>query len=276
MSLCLNRSLIDNPNEGTIGNARLHVAGLDYTTYEAVSQAQYVTRNEQKMQLTASPFGSFWLGWTSSTIILRSGNPCSPDPYQVVLTSFNHLKKDSLLTVAFKDEWTLMAGHRSGFVNFLDHREGSEAQVRRMRHDDPLNALRILKDGHSVLASGLASTAVYDLRYLSAPCTSKKSEPCSRPVLKFSTSRASDRLELGVDYNQELNTVAIASSRNRSHYVNLYSARTGKIIPSALDRTVFDGPVPCLKFAYTSDGKCSLLMAPETVESKLIEWACDL
>lgn len=261
---------------GTTGNAQLHVAGLSHTTYEAVTHAQYTTRNEQKMQLTASPTGSFWLGWTSSTIFLRHGNPQSLDRYQTILTSLNHLKKDSLLTVAFKDEWTLMAGHRSGFVNFLDHREGLGSQVRRMRHDDPLNTLRILKDGHTVLANGLASTALYDLRYLKAPRTSKKSEPCSTPLLRFSIPRTSDRLELGLDYHSELNLVAIASSRNKSHYVTLYSTRNGRQVPSAMDRTALNGPIPCLKFAYSPERPNSLLMAPESEQPTLVEWACDV
>lgn len=192
-----------------------------------------------------------------------------------MLKSFDK-KEDSLLTVAFKDESVLMAGHRSGFVNFLDHRKGTESQVRRMRHDSPFNALRSLKDGHTILASGMTSTALYDLRYLAAPRTSKKSEPRSTAVLKFATPQTSDRLELGVDYLADLNLVAIASSRRGEHKVTLYSTRTGRRIASALDRESFMGPVPCLKFHETPDGQFRLLMAAASEEEPtLIEWGCE-
>ena len=261
---------------GTQHSAQLHVAGLDDTTYEAVSHAHYSLQNDQKIQLSASPGGNYWAAWTSSNIFVRNGTPQGLDPPPTVLSKPPYFKKDDLLSVAFKDEWTLMAGYRSGFINFLDHRAGSETQVQRMRHDEPLNALIVLKDGYTVLASGMASTASYDLRYLAAPRTCRKSEPCTISTLRFSTQHISDRLELGLDYLPELNIVAIASSRNKSHHVNLYSTKTGRAISSALDRNAFDGPVPCLKFTYSAENGHSLLMAPETDLPKLTEWACNI
>ena len=261
---------------GTTGSAQLHVAGLNDTTCEAISHAYYSIRSEQKIQLSASPRGMYWAAWSSSYIFIRNGTFRNPDPPPTVLSKLREFKKDDLLTVAFKDEWTLMAGYRSGFINFLDHRAGSEAQVQRMRHDDPLNALTVLKDGHTVMASGMASSALYDLRYLAAPRSCRKSEPCSTSTLRFSRRKISDRLELGLDYLPELNIVAIASSRNKSHHVNLYSTKTGRAISSALDRHAFDGPVPCLKFTYSAENGHSLLMAPESEKPILTEWACNI
>jgi hypothetical protein len=274
-SFCaINMSLTESSD--TTGYVHLHIVSLNQDNQQITNHCRFSLPNEQKLQLTASPGGTHWLGWTSSTIFLRPALQAYLHNSPVVLTSYPHHKKeDRLLTVAFKDESVLMAGHRSGFVNFLDHRTGSESQVRRMRHDSPLNALRSLKDGRTILASGLTSTALYDTRYLAAPGTSKKSEPCSTPVLKFA-AHTSDRLELGFDYLADLNMVAMASSSRRTHKVTLFSTRTGRRIPSALDREKFGGPVQCMKLHDTPDGRYRLLMTPANEAGPtLIEWGCD-
>jgi hypothetical protein len=171
--------------------------------------------------------------------------------------------------------WPFFSRKSTGFVTFLDHRDASATRVLRLRHDSPLNSLRAMKDGYRVLANGLSRTAIYDLRYLAAPRTNKKSEPCSSPFLRFSNKHVSDRLDLGCEYYPELNIAAMASSQGKSHHVTLYSTGTGKVISSALNKAQLEGPVPCLKFTNPRSGPPSLLMAPEGEEITLMAWRCD-
>ena len=237
----------------------------------ATSHIQYTFPCEQEMRLTASPSGSYWVGWTTSKIFIADSSVLTA-PRALRLNGSTFPKKDDLLTVAFKDDFILMTGHRSGFIYFIDHREPQSCTAR-LLHDSPVNALMCLKHDHLVLVNGMTTTKLYDLRYVAAPT---KRQRRSKPFLTFAIgSRTSDRLGLGLDYYQELNIVAIASSRIGSHHVTFYSTRTGKVIPSALNDAEFGGPIPCLKFDESQTRPRSLLMIPDAQERKVIAWSCD-
>ena len=142
--------------------------------------------------------------------------------------------------------------------------------------------------------------SIYDLRYISRPqWTSTES---TRPYLDFSKYQDSDRHGLGFDYDPDLGLIASGESvcvgtssegqerkltmflpRQASanglsnNTVLLFSARSGKVIDSRLNKHHFISPVTCIRFARTrSTVTGELVPIDNEPKSVLIAAGCDV
>ena len=160
-------------------------------------------------------------------------------------------------------------GARDGRIHVFDIRSGGGTL--RLSHNSAINALHALNDS-LVLVHGLMTTSIYDLRYAKQPdripwnkytAMYKNPHIPTTPYLGFAVplKRRSDQYGCGFAYDSELDVVAIASSSAMyKHYITLYSANTGRVLPSSLMEQEFPSPVTCLDFGRLGDGPNSLFM----------------
>ena len=172
------------------------------------------------------------------------------------------------MTVSYKDENVILAGHRSGNVGLCDLRT-RQAISKRIRHGSGITGLRALSDANCVLVRGFqgGKMSIYDLRY--TPLV--KASRTSKQYIEFPAARQPDRFGLGFDYEPTMNVVATAHSdtSQKQNRVSLFSTKTGQAIPSPLGAHNFREPVTCIRFANLRsglvDGKIDSSIGPKGI-----------
>ncbi|KEF54679.1 uncharacterized protein A1O9_09121, partial [Exophiala aquamarina CBS 119918] len=169
-------------------------------------------------------------------------------------------------SVWFKDDNVLLFGARNGSLRFADVRSTTkfEESVLRMEHDSAISHIRTIGP-HQVLAHGLISTSLYDLRWCAAPKTGKNPNTSStQAYLTFNVpeTRRQNRYGLGFAYDPELNIVVGASTDfHKGHRVNLWDASTGQFLQSPLFDHTFEQPVTCAQVVDLRPQAKSILLA---------------
>jgi len=187
-------------------------------------------------------------------------------------------------SVWFKDKNILLFGARDGSVRLADLRSARklEHSALRMQHDSAVSHIRTIGP-YQVLAHGLETTSLYDLRWCPPPRSSTsrphQSSETRNPVsysnqayLTFNIpqGRRQNRYGLGFAYDPELNMVLGATHDYLGYHVNLWDASTGQLLQSPLCDHTFQQPVTCADVVDLRPQAKSFLLA---CDGDLQEWS---
>ncbi|OAP64760.1 hypothetical protein AYL99_00732 [Fonsecaea erecta] len=196
---------------------------------------------------------------------------------------------NEMLQATFKDHNIVLCGTRSGQILMCDIRAPAQhsdldgyggvgaTSGTRLQHSDTVNDLAALPDGNCIIASGPRQMSIYDLRFAPPPTRvchmpRAKSFQASPAVLDFVIPKTyATRLDkTNFTYDPELNIVLRTSTDNyRNHRAALWSARTGRLLDSPLNTTVFEEPIVCAAIARIRDGPKSVFIS---ADREITEW----
>ncbi|ERF76619.1 hypothetical protein EPUS_04439 [Endocarpon pusillum Z07020] len=197
------------------------------------------------------------------------------------------------MAVAFgQNDRIIMGGRRTGEITFFDER--TNGFVTRLRHADAVSAIALVDDNR-IVARGLQTMSLYDLRYTKRPSKKEvESKIATAPYRTFQWENSSLKFRLGFDYSSELGIIATGSSKamssnhllpNHHQTIDLFSVRTGKKLRSLpLSTAHHTQAATCIKFSRIRstlrpnselriiDNEPLSLLASS--EGRILEWSC--
>lgn len=146
-----------------------------------------------------------------------------------------HTGSDCLAVDGLDNDRIIGVGCRNGKVKLFDCREqpqqnNARSEVQNVKHGSTVTNIKRLKDGRSVLVSGLEDNlACYDLRFITnndLKRTSQGEKKRSKEVFKYYGYENRIDINHGFDITSDDRYLAVGSKRN----VNIYEIHTGKIL----------------------------------------------